>query len=548
MDDQKITEIIKCRKDPAYFLKTYAKIRHPIRGLIPFELWDFQEDCVHDFVNHSYNLVLKARQLGLSTLIAGYIAWLITFFSNKEVYVIATKGKTATNLIMKVKVMINSLPEWIRPTQTVDQRQNIELSNGSRAQATTTTDDAARSESLSLLIIDEAAFVRNAGTIWTGAQPTLSTGGDCIVLSTPNGIGNWFHQQCKMSEEGQKIQVGEREESFNFIKLPWSVHPERDAKWAENMRKKIGDKSFEQEHNLNFEQSGSNVVSLKDLDYYVTHPTEHEQPDPALRPLIREPLEKTYLDKNLWKWYYPDYTRKYMLCADVARGDGGDYSAFHVIDLENYEQVAEYKGKINTDAYSHLINNTAIEYNNAFVVIENASIGHAVVMKVLELGYQNIYWTIRDLTNYNSSNINNFRYDVYNLPKNAVPGFTTSSRTRPLMIEKMEEDLRNHDFIFHSRRLYNELEVFIYENGKPQAMSGYNDDLVMSLAIGLYVRSSTLKIENIDSEISNALIQNMHRNATQFFPNSLVKNDPGGENMYEMNIGRGKKEDISWIL
>ena len=547
MDDKTVAEIIKCRRDPAYFITNYCKIRHPIRGLINFKLWKFQEECINNFVSHSYNLILKARQLGLSTLLASYIAWLITFFSDKEVYVVATKGKTATNLIMKVKVVLENLPDWIKPIQTVDQRQNIELSNGSRAQATTTTNDAGRSEALSLLIIDECSFIRNMETLWVGAQPTLSTGGDCIVLSTPNGVGNWFHKQCKMAEEGEKIQVGEKITSFNFIKLPWTVHPERNQKWAVAMKKKIGEKAFSQEHEINFEQSGSNVVAIKDLDFYLIHPSEFEEPDPKFRPFIREPLEKTYSDKNLWRWQYPDYTKKYILSADVARGDGGDYSAFHIIDTENYEQVAEYKGKLNTDDYSRLIFNTAIEYNNAFIIIENASVGHAVVMKVLELGYQNMFWTIRDINNVNSTNVSQFRYDIYNLPKNAVPGFTTSSRTRPLMIEKMEEDLRNHEFILHSRRTYNELEVFIYDGGKPVAMSGYNDDLVMSLAIGLYVRATTMRIENIDSELSNALLQNMHRNTTQYFPNSLVKNDETGINHYEMVI-RGKKENIGWLI
>ena len=167
--------------------------------------------------------------------------------------------------------------------------------------------------------------------------------------------------------------------------MPWNLHPDRDAEWGRLEKRKIGEQAFAQEHDCDFLQSGNNVVSVKALQWYEEHPTEEEPADDGFRPFVREPEEKTWVDKGLWIWKYPDYTKEYLISADVSRGDGKDYSAFHVIDIENYEQVAEYKGKVNTDAYSHLIHNTAVQYNNAYIVVENASMGHHVVMKILEM-------------------------------------------------------------------------------------------------------------------------------------------------------------------
>jgi len=554
--EEQIQEYLKCRSDPVYYLRNYGTIK-TTSGKASFDLYLFQEDVIHCFLEYSYNIILKSRQLGISTLCAGYVSWLITFFKDKEVYTLATKGRVATNLISKIKLILNNLPDWMAPKQLVDQRQNIELANGSRAQAVATTEDAGRSESLNLLIIDEASFINNSTieNIWLAAQPTLTTGvgGDCIVLSTPNGVGTWFHQQWAKAEEGEKIKSGNAEVMFHPIKLPWQVHPERDEGWEKRERIKLGDKGFSQEHECSFLQSGSNIVDLTELEFYMNYPTEREEPDITKRPFIREPTEKTWMDKNLWIWEYPSYDKQYLVCADVARGDGGDFSAFHIIDVEKYEQVAEYKGKITTDLYSHLLFNTATQYNNAFLVVENASMGYGVLTKIIELGYNNLYWTIKDPSNINLNNFDKFYYDPYNVPTNAVPGFTTSGKTRPLIISRMEEDIRKHEFVFHSKRLYNELTVFIWKGGKAEAMGGYNDDLVMSLAIGMYVRSTTLKLNVLNEQVTQVLGNNMYHNDQSTNPNFnsifASRNETKKKDEFNMEIkGTNIKEDFSWLL
>ena len=142
-------------------------------------------------------------------------------------------------------------------------------------------------------------------TIWVAAQPTLSTGGDCIVLSSPNGIGNWFHKIYIEAAAGTSEKVGDKHIAFNPINLPWSLHPDRDEEWARNEKRKIGDQAFAQEHGCDFLQSGNNVVSMKALKWYEEHPSEEEPADDGFRPYLREPEEKTWVDKGLWIWKYP---------------------------------------------------------------------------------------------------------------------------------------------------------------------------------------------------------------------------------------------------
>ncbi|MBU1082544.1 MAG: hypothetical protein KKB59_18805, partial [Spirochaetes bacterium] len=206
-----------------------------------------------------------------------------------------------------------------------------------------------------------------------------------------------------------------------------------------------------------------------------------------------------------------------------------------------------------TDLYSHLLFNTATQYNNAYLVVENASMGYGVLTKIIELGYNNLYWTIKDPSNINLNNFDKFYYDPYNVPTNAVPGFTTSGKTRPLMISRMEEDIRKHEFVFHSKRLYNELTVFIWKGGKAEAMGGYNDDLVMSLAIGMYVRSTTLKLNVLNEQVTQVLGNNMYHNDQSTNPNFnsifASRNETKKKDEFNMEIkGTNIKEDFSWLL
>ena len=237
---RQIKEIIKCGKEPQYFFNKYVKIQHPTKGTIPFKTYDFQDACVDHFRDHRFNIVLKSRQLGLSTISAGYAAWLAIFYKDKNILVIATKLSVAQNFIRKVKFVLHSMPKWLLLPEIINNnKQALEFSNGSTIKAIPTSEDAGRSEALSLLIVDEAAFVRNFDTIWTGLYPTLSTGGRAIVLSTPNGVGGQYYDLWMQAQSG--------ENEFNPIKLAWDVHPDRGEDWFKHETKNMSPKQIAQE-------------------------------------------------------------------------------------------------------------------------------------------------------------------------------------------------------------------------------------------------------------------------------------------------------------
>ena len=253
-----VKELVRCGKDPQYFIDNYCKISHPLKGQIPFKTYDYQKEMLQDFNDYRFNVILKARQLGISTISAAYVAWFMLFHREKNVLVIATKLSTATNLVKKVKMIFKNLPSFMLIAKiTTDNKQSFELSNGSQVKAGTTSGDAGRSEALSLLIIDEAGFVDGLEELWTGLYPTLSTGGRCIALSTPNGVGNWFHKAYSEAESGNN--------DFYPTKLMWDVHPERDQAWFDKETNNMSKRQIAQELQCSFNASGETVINQEEL-------------------------------------------------------------------------------------------------------------------------------------------------------------------------------------------------------------------------------------------------------------------------------------------
>ncbi len=512
-------EYIKSAKDPAYFLRKYCVIQHPIKGKIPFELYDFQEKTIEEFESNRMNVILKARQLGISTLTAGYALWMMTFHQDKNILVIATKQDVAKNLVTKVRVMHANLPSWLKQRCVEDNKLSLRYVNGSQVKAVSSGPEAARSEALSLLILDEAAFIDKIDDIWTASQATLTTGGQCIALSTPNGVGNWFHKTWVEAEEGRGM--------FNFIKLHWTVHPDRDDTWRNEQDVLLGPSGAAQECDCDFLTSGTGVI------------------DPILLENLRkkscnDPIEKRGIDSNCWIWEQPDYTKNYVVCADVSRGDSTDYSAFHIIEVESLEQVAEYKGRINTKDFGNMLVSISTEYNDALLIIENNNIGWATIQQVIDRDYPNLFYTSKDLKYVDVQHqlTNKFRTSE----RNMVAGFSTTMKTRPLIIAKLEEYFRDESVVIHSNRLIDELLTFVYVNNRAEAMSGYNDDLVMSFAIGLWVRDTALRLRTEGIELTKKTLTMMNQEGV-YTPND----SNNGE--WDWEIGKDKKkESLEWLL
>jgi len=518
---QKVKEILKCGKDPAYFLKTYARISHPMKGLILFDTYDFQDSLLGDFNDYRFNVILKARQLGISTVTAGYIVWMMLFHRDKSILVMATKFATAGNLVKKVKGIMRNLPNWLKiATIDVDNRTSFELSNGSSIKAASTSGDAGRSEALSLLVLDEAAHIEGLEELWTGLYPTLSTGGRCIALSTPNGVGNWFHKTCTDAEANAN--------NFNLTTLMWDVHPDRDGEWYKKETKNMSKRQIAQELQCNFNTSGETVIDPGDMEWLLSQ--------------VKEPKYRTGFDRNFWIWEEHDPTCNYLMVVDVARGDACDYSTFHILKLETLEIVGEYQGKPTPDMYANMLNQVGREYGGCLIVVENNNIGYTVLDKLIEHQYPNIYYSIKSTHEY----IDQHQAEIRN---SAVPGFTTSMKTRPLIVAKLEEFIRNKLIKIYSSRLINEMKTFIWKNGKPQAMKSYHDDLVMALAIGCWVRDTALQANARELNYQKAFLSAIKTTSTSF--NTRISGQEGYKKdniLDKMNDAQQMYEQFNWII
>ena len=514
-------EYLKCASDPVHFMKKYCFIQHPQRGRIQFSLYPFQEKVLSLFQDNPYSIILKSRQLGISTLTAGFSLWMMVFNKDKNILCIATKQDTAKNMVTKVKFMYENLPSWLKVDSDENNKLTLRLKNGSQIKATSAASDAGRSEAVSLLLIDEAAFIENIGEIWASAQQTLATGGGCIALSTPYGTGNWFHQTWLRAEE--------KANDFLPIRLPWFVHPERDQAWRDRQDELLGDpRMAAQECDCDFSTSGDVVFYPEYIEYYE-------------KTYIKDPLERRGADRNLWVWEPCDYSRTYMVVADVARGDGKDYSAFHIIDVENNVQVAEYRGQLGTKEYGHLLVGIATEYNEALLVIENNSIGWSTIQTVIDRGYQNLYYSPK------SGEVRADSYfDQYMDTSRMVAGFTMSSRVRPMVISKFQEYLSDKGVTFQSKRLLEEMKTFIWRNGRPEAQQGYNDDLVMSFGTAMYMRDTAFKFKQHGVDLTKNMLQNIASTKTNY---NGAYQAPKDQNPWQIdNPYSNGKEDIRWLL
>lgn len=909
MSNAAIREVIKneyrkCSLSATYFIKKYVMIQHPTRGRILFKLFPYQEEALQQFQTNNKNIVLKSRQMGISTLCAAYILWLMIFHSDKNCLIISKTQDAAKEVVTKVRFANDNLPSWLRVESTEDNRLSLRLKNGSQVKSVSSSKDSARSGAISLLIMDEAAFMEYAEDIWIAAQPTLSTGGQAVVLSTPNGTGNWFH---KMWVDGEAGKNG-----FNTIKFKWNLHPERDQTWRDEQTKNLGVRESAQEcfdkdtiiytkkgprkisnvlvgdevlthngrfmpvtrlyknqsdtrkiksknnlieryvtpnhpfltesgwkavsqltqsdnviyfpksveidnrvdvkfdifeksspkhfkkvlcaggdkffindrkhkiihnryiklnyefgyilglylsegsgcrlrktynfnyktesggwpskiqeiiteqfginsfkirnidncghlsicseifsntidlfchgkdcytkkltkcfyenineelvsgvvdglfrgdgclkkeynktfsststdliydvvyllnllkiHNFNLRQSrvggqighingrtfvyspqweinirktgNISVIELSDLisvensknnlhsiilstesneievfnievlednSYVTEHGVVHNcdcdfsssgntvvkaEDISYYEKLTKDPIEKRRSGQEFWIWEYALSNKSYMVVADVARGDGTDFNAFHILDLETLEQVAEYEGKMSTKDYGRFLVAVATEYNSALLVIENATIGWATIQEVIDLGYENLF--------YNSSELLYVDVDAQMTnkigaqEKRMVPGFTMSGKSRPLIISKFELSMHQKEAKINSTRLIEQLKTFIWKGSKAEAASGYNDDIVMSYGTALWIRDTALRLRTQSIELNKAMLNGIG-SSTANGENGTPPQGFGGvyrtanmpaKDPWNIQIGN-RSEDLTWLI
>lgn len=494
MQKWQIQEFYKCKKDPVYFIENYVKIEHQTRGVIPFDMYPFQKEIVQKFQNERWNITNKSRQTGISTITSAFALWLGLFNKNKKILVLSIKDQDAQIFLEKIKIAFHRLPEWMIDDPITDNAHELKLTTGSVIRSVASSKNAARGQSLSLLIVDECAFVKDIEDIWKAAYPTLSTGGRAILISTPNGLGNFFHgkwQGCQPETPKEDrneflptfvhwTQVDEYrsfplEETVD-LSLQEIIDRAKEGDWYKTMRPQFSDREWAQEYEGDFLGSGLTVVKPE-----VLREMREKLEDPIIK--YDEKLEE-FDDAPLWVWKEPDPNKMYIIGGDIASGEGDDYSTAQVLDIETGEQVAEYQAKINILDFADFLVDLAIYYNDAYLVPECTGLGKGTVQKIVyELGYHNIHQTINETTK-------NAKKQTY--------GWNTTEQTRPLMVAQIQKYFNSMLFTWRSKRLWNELTTFVWVNNKKaEADNNNNDDLVMAFSMAAHNREHALLFQPV---------------------------------------------------
>lgn len=487
LSKEEFDNILKVMKD-IFFFAQFIFVIHPIMGKTRFHLYPYQLSVLKCFITQRFNIILKFRQAGVTELISMYCLWLAMFHPNKNVVIISIKDRVAKKVLRKIKYMYKNLPDYMKVdivngrTGEFGTAQEIEFSNGSTISSIPTTEDAGRSEAVSLLVIDEAAIVRWANQIWAAAFPTLSTGGSAIVNSTPYGVGNWYHKQWVEAVAGGN--------DFFPIRLYWKMHPERDENWYRQMRESLGARRTAQEIDGDFLTSGNSVFDLVQIK--------------AIEDMLGEyPMIVSRYNNQLRIFNQPEEGVHYYIGADIATGRSRDYSAFSIMDRWG-EEVACFKGRMPVDQFADVLIEMGYKYNNALIAPETNDIGLAVTSRLQTERYPNLYYSTSILKKKGLRGKKGKGVETQQ-----VPGWLTTSKSRPVMIDQLEEDIRNEEVEIKDPWFVQEAYTFIYdETNRPVALGknrrssqgedeledeSYTDDSIMAKAITNFIRKGPIK-------------------------------------------------------
>ena len=487
-------EIKKCASDFIYFCKTYVQIVHPKRGAIPFKLFPYQERVYKEFEANQFCIVKKFRQAGLTTLASIWCLWLAMFKFNQKIMLLSISDREAVAVGNDVSNIIDNLPDWLKPDLKTNSKHEKEFAD-TESVMWFYTPSAARSKSLSVLIVDEAAFIKDMDVRWAAMYPTLSMGGKAILISTVNGTGNLFHSLY--------INAQDKKNNFKVIDLHYTEHPQYvDEKWQISTRMNIGEKRWQQEYEGNFFGSGDTFIDIKTIASFQEKcigPTSKLFPEwdnTNIDEMSQEEVaNKNYIRGAMWVWSQPKIGKEYVISADCGEGQGGDFSTFQVLDTLTREQVAEfYSNTIKPYQFAQVLHQTGIFYNTALVVVESNGPGAATLSRLQHnLHYENLYYTLEG--------------------NKEKAGLMSNSKTRPLFVETLQTCLYNDLVKIKSFRLTRELNTYIFNRSKnrPEAARNAHDDLISSLMFGLYVIDlqerylpirDTITTDNISSSLS----------------------------------------------
>ena len=532
--EQVLIEYAKCMSDIPYALRTYLQTYdNTVSKYVPLELFPDQISLLQDYENYEENIALKYRQAGVTTVTAAWVSKRLVFAKKtqpEKILIIANKLDTSMEMANKIRAFVDQWPSWVGAGFAVEKnsQRHYKLNNGSEVKAVATSKDALRGFTPTILVFDEAAFIEADSDFWAACMASLSTGGKVIVVSTPNGYDPIYYEIYDQSLKGMNnFKISEmywyRDPRYSkdlyLVKTDDLIHYllnkeeydesknisfahidpyERDydelqhffnqgykpcSTWYEKMVKKLkyDKRKINQELSCEFLGSGDNVFDNKQLEDIKNNS-------------LKDPVSKL-MGNSLWIWNEPVEGHKYIMGVDVSRGDSEDFSSIQIIDFDEREQVLEYVGKIPPDTLAEIAYKWGIMYN-AFVVVDiTGGMGITTVRKMQELGYRSLYVDGVDSMNIWASNKSSVE---------KIPGLNFNNK-RVQIIAAFEEGIR-HKFKIKSVRLYNEMNTFIYINGRPDHQKGQHDDLIMGISMAIYVAESSFsKLEKATEQAKSMI-------------------------------------------
>ena len=454
---------------PIYFAKNFLKIQHPVRGSIPFEPYDYQERLIDAYHNNKQCIAMLPRQMGKTTCACAYLLWFTMFVPEAQVLIAAHKYEGAQDIMNRYRFGYENLPDFIRAGVYSYNRNTIEYDNGARIQAVTTTENTGRGKSLSLIYCDEFAFVQppeKAKEFWTALSPTLSTGGKCIITSTPNSDEDqfaliWTEAQKRFDEFGNEQELGTN--GFHSFFAHWNEHPDRDETWAQTERAKIGEERFRREFDcefLIFDETLINAVRLAEMK--------------GVDPLMTMGQTRWYKDIN------PNAT--YLVAHDPSLGTGGDYGAIQVFEMPTMEQVAEWRHNLTPIQSQVKVMRDILKYiqergtekggmPQLYYSVENNSLGEAALIVIRDIGEENFPGLFLSEP-IRKGHVRKFR-----------KGFNTTHRTKITACSQLKNMLETQKMKIYSKPLVSELKTFVATGIGFNAKTGEHDDLISGVLL-----------------------------------------------------------------
>lgn len=507
-----LEEFKRCKTDPLYFISKYIKVTHPVRGLVPFKLYPFQNKILECLEENRFNILRKFRQAGCTTIAAAYSLWMCIFQQHKSIVILSKGDAESTEVLDRIKLMYDELPEFLKPGIVEDNKHTLKLKSHSVIKSRPSGKQSGRSLAGSFLIIDEAAFIENIDTIWAAVYPIISTGGRAFVLSTVNGIGNWYHDVYQGAMDGAN--------SFHPIDIRWQEHPEYNYnpdyshlyaemaekgldihKWEETTRANMPLKQWLQEYECSFLGTGDTYIEGEILQSISSQTSENFY---------------TKYNNRMRVWQDPEPHYSYLIACDAALGRDRDYSAFHIINLYNGQQVAEfYSNKTPINEFAKILSQEGTLYNIAHIICERNTIGNNL-----------IDWLF-----------NSYEYENLWCDDKGDIGFQVTAKNREEILAFLEEAVRTDIIKINSTRTVDELFTFIInENGKVTAEKNHHDDLVMSLALAVHGFKQLIDTTPIET------ISKLAKNDMPAMPTKAYKTRVTGA------YGQMTEEDYRWLI